>query len=90
MAEAAAANHGDGESARSHDGSKDERSLVANPAGGVLVHFLAGNLGMIEDFSGVHHHFGERRQLGAVHAADPHSHQPRGHLVIGDFPARVP
>ena len=33
---------------------------------------------------------GESRELGAAHAANPHGHEPRGHLVIGYFAARVP
>jgi len=44
---------------------------------------------MVEDFSGVKHHLGESRELGSVHAADPHGHEPRRHLVIGYFAARV-
>jgi len=44
---------------------------------------------MVEDFSGVKHHLGECSEFGAVHAANPHGHEPRGHLVIGYFPARV-
>src|SRR5216683_2188902 len=39
---------------------------------------------MIEDFPGIEHHFGEGRELGAVHSA-----KPRGHLVIGNFPPGV-
>ncbi len=58
------------------------REVLSNSPGGVLVHFLAWNFGMVEDFSGVQHDFGERRKLGAVHAADPHRHQPGGHLII--------
>src|SRR5882762_7648584 len=40
---------------------------------------------MIEDFPGIEHHFGEGRELGAVHSANPHGHEPRGHLIIGNF-----
>src|SRR5229473_6309146 len=40
---------------------------------------------MIKDFSGIEHHFGEGCELGAVHSASPHGHEPRGHLVIRDF-----
>src|SRR6266478_4740042 len=89
VAEAAPADHRDGKPARRHNGRKNQRSLVANPTSGVLVHFLAGNFGMVEDFSGVQHRFSERRELRAVHAANPHGHQPRGHLVVGYFAASV-
>ena len=89
VAEAAAADHRNGQAAGCHDGSEDKRGFVANASGGVLVHFFAEDFGMVEDFSGVQHHFGERRELGAVHAADPHRHQPRGHLVIRNVAARI-
>src|SRR2546430_13676689 len=55
------------QAARCHDGSKNERSLIANPSGGVLVDFLTEDFGMVEDFPGVKHHFSEARELGAVH-----------------------
>src|SRR5437016_13585243 len=89
MAEPSATDHRNRKAARRHDGSKNERSLIANPSGGVLVHFLAADFGMVEDFPGVKHHFGEGRELGAVHAADAHGHKPCGHLVVGYFAARV-
>ena len=60
MAEAAAADHGNGEAARGDDGSEDERSFVADAAGGMLVDFFAGKSGQIEDFAGIQHGFGER------------------------------
>ncbi len=41
VAEAAAADHGHVEAGRGNDGSDDERSFVADAAGGVLVHFRA-------------------------------------------------
>jgi len=53
------------------------REVLSNPPVGVC-HFLSGNFGMVEDFSQKKHHFGKRRELGAVHAADPHGHQPCG------------
>src|SRR6202030_4140124 len=89
VAEAAPADHRNREAARRYDGSKNERSFIANPSGRVLVHFLAGDLGMVEDFSGVKHHLGESREFGAAHAANPHGHEPCSHLVIGYFAARV-
>ncbi len=44
---------------------------------------------MIQHFARIQHRFGKRRKLGAVYPADPHRHQPRGHLVIRYFPARI-
>ena len=89
VAEAAAADHRNGEAARGDDGREDERSLVADAAGGMLVHFFAGKIGEIEDFAGMEHGFGERGDLGAVQAADPRGHEPGGHLVVGNFAAGV-
>ena len=89
MAEAAAADHRNGKPTRRHNRRKNKRRFVADPTRGVLVHFFPGDFGMVEDFSGVKHHFGERRQLGAVHTADPHSHQPCGHLIIRYVAARI-
>ncbi len=38
----------------------------------------------IEDFAGIQHCFSESGELRARHAAQPHSHQPSSHLVIGN------
>jgi hypothetical protein len=35
------------------------------------------------------HRFRESRCLGRVQSAQPRGHQPRGHLIIGNFPTRV-
>ena len=74
---------------RSNDGSDDERSLIADAAGGMLVDFFAGQVDEIEDFTGVKHGFGERGDLGAVQAAKPRGHEPSGHLIIENFAAGV-
>ena len=44
---------------------------------------------MIDDFAGVQHGFGKRGEFGAGKAANPGGHQPRGHLIIGNFVAGV-
>jgi len=43
VAETAAADHGNGESGGGDDGSENERCFVADAAGGMLIHFSAGN-----------------------------------------------
>src|SRR5436309_5066610 len=70
-------------------GARIREVLSPMPPVECLSTFFAEDFGMVEDFSGVQHHFGERRELGAVHAADPHRHQPRGHLVIRNVAARI-
>jgi len=85
VAEAAAADHGDGESSRGDDRGEDEGGFVANAAGGVLVHLFHGQVEMIDDFAGVQHHFGEGGDLGVGEATNPGGHEPGGHLIIGDF-----
>ena len=55
----------------------------------MLVHFFSRDVRVIEHLPGMQHHLRQRGKLGAVHPANPGGHQPRRHLVIGDFPARV-
>src|SRR5262249_23497127 len=89
VAEAAAADHGDVDAARGNDGCEDERSLVANAAGGMFVDFLAGKVGKVDDFAGIEHRFSERREFGAIEPANPGGHEPSGHLVVGNIAASV-
>src|SRR4029077_7528543 len=83
-AEGAAADHGDVEAGSSNDGSDDERSLVADAAGGMFVHFGGGEIGEIEDHAGMQHGFGEGGEFGTRHATPDDGHEPGGELVIGD------
>ncbi len=53
VAETAPADHGHGEAAGGNDGRQDQRGLVADAAGGVLVHFFAGEIGEIQNFAGI-------------------------------------
>ena len=89
VAEAAAADHRNVEAARSDDWREDQRSLVANAAGGVLVHFFCGEFGESDDFAGVQHGFGQAGDFRSAEAADPGGHQPGGHLVVGNFAAGI-
>ena len=89
VTEAAATDHGDGEASCGNNGSEDERSLVANATGGMLVNFSAGNAGEIEDVARAKHGLGERGELGTIDSANPHGHEPGGHLVIRNFAVRV-
>lgn len=89
VAEAAAADHRNGEAARCNDGRENERSFIADAAGGMLIHFFPGKIGEIDDFSGIEHGLGERGDLGTIQAAEPSGHEPGSHLVVGNFAARV-
>jgi hypothetical protein len=89
VAEAAAADHRYREATRSNDGSDNERGLIADASGGMLIHFSGVNAREIEDLAGEKHGFGERGELGTIYAAKPRGHEPGGHLVIGNFAARI-
>ncbi len=88
VAQSAAANHGDVEAAGSDQRSQHERSLVADAAGGVLVHFFCGQEAEVEDFAGMQHGVREGGGFLARHSAQHDRHQPRGHLVIGNAAVR--
>ena len=90
VAEAAAAHLGDLHAARRHHGRDDEGGLVADAAGGVLVHLDAGDGRKIHHDAAVGHHVGQLGGLRVGHAAQVDGHHPSGHLVIGHFPADEP
>ena len=81
VSECPAADHGDGHSAGRGDGRDQEAGLVADPAGGVLVHgYFAKALGR-EFFSRVAHRDGERAGFIERQAANPGSHEPGRELL---------
>ena len=45
----------------------DQSGLIANAAGGMLVHFDTGNPGQIERFARLHHRFGEPADFPVCH-----------------------
>ena len=55
----------------------------------MLVHLFNRQVGVIDDFAGVQHGFSQGGEFGAGEAANPGSHQPRGHLIVRNFVARV-
>jgi len=65
-----------------------ERRLVADAAGGVLVHDAA-EPPQVEALARRDHRCGQLGGLTHVHAPPDHRHAERGHLVIGDLPVRV-
>ena len=62
-----------------------ERNLVANTAGGVLVHEWTPVLGEFQNVAGIAHGQGERAGFGGGQTTKENGHEHRGHLVIGNF-----
>ena len=67
----------------------DERRLVADAAGGVLVHLFAGNRREVDAVTRVRHCNRQLRRLLCRHAAEPDCHQHGGHLVVGNLACDV-
>ncbi len=90
VAQSAAADHGDEEASGSDQRSQHERGLVADAAGGMLVHLFCGQEAEIENFAGVQHGMRERGGFFASHSAQYDGHEPCGHLVIRNAALRAP
>ena len=95
VAEAAAGDHRDadagdsggrgcGEAGGGEDGGDEERGLVADAAGGVLVDGEGVEGGGVEDLAGVAHGGGEGGELAGVEAALEDGHEERCYLGVGD------
>ena len=83
VAKAASADHRYEQPPGSHNWRQDERCLVAHSTCGVFVDFLSWQIRPVQCHSRVQHRLGKCRDLLSGHAAQKHSHQPRGHLIIG-------
>src|SRR3984893_3321833 len=90
VTQAAAADHGDRQPASSDDGSENQRGLIADSACRVLVDLFSGKIRKIKHFAGIQHCFRESGEFRARHPAQPHSHQPGRHLIIGNVAPRIP
>ena len=75
--------------ARRRERGRDQRHLVADAAGRVLVDLDALDRAEVEHLAAAHHRLRQRERLDAGHAADAHRHQPGGHLVVGDVAEEV-
>jgi len=95
VTEGAAGDHGDadsgdtgwsglGEAGGSKDGGDEDRGLVADAAGGVLVDCEGVERGGVEGFAGVAHGGGEVGKLLRVEAAQEDGHNEGGGLGVGD------
>ena len=81
--------HRNRDTACGHHRGKNQRHFVAHAAGGMLVHFDSGDVREVDNLTRVQHHIGECGRLLPVHAPEIHSHQERGHLIIGDRSGNV-
>ena len=69
---------------RGHDGGHNQGGLVADAAGGVLIHGQIAEAAEIHRVAGAHHGIGKDGGFVVIHAPEPHRHGPGGHLVVGD------
>ena len=75
--------------ARHHDGNQRNGDLVADAAGGMLVHqrqwlAVAPQIRKVQPLTGVHHGRRPAGDFGAGHAPQEDGHQQRRHLLVGD------
>ena len=89
VAEAAAAHLGNLHTAGCDDGRNDQRRLVADAAGGVLVCLDARDGGQIDHIAGVGHDVGQHGGFLVSHAAQVNRHEQRRHLVVGHVPCHI-
>ncbi len=83
--QAAAAHHRNLEAARDGERGEDQRDLVADAAGGVLVDLGAGQVLQVDDFAGAHHGVRQPRRFLGGHAAPEDGHEQGGGLVVGEL-----
>ena len=84
VAEAAARHHRHRGAARNRQRREDQRRLVADAAGAVLVDGNAELAVELDADAGSHHRVGELRGLVGRHAAQHDRHQQRGGLIVGN------
>ena len=89
VAEAAPAHLGDLDTAGRHDGRNDQRRLVTDAAGGVLVGLDARDGRQIDHVAGVGHDVGQHGGLLVSHAAQVDGHEKRRHLVVGHIACHI-
>ena len=62
---------------------ENERHLVADAAGRVLVDARPADVRELEPVAALKHRLGERGGFGAIEAAKKARHEQRGHLIVG-------
>ena len=89
MGQSAAAELGHLDPACGRERRRDQRHLVTDASGRVLVDFDARDRAQVEDLAAFDHRPGQREGLRRGHAADADRHQPGRHLVVGDLLSQV-
>src|SRR5262249_39067243 len=88
MAQPTTRDHRHTNTARRHQRRDDDRRLIADAARRMLVSFWFGNIGKVENVSGVEHRLGEDLLLVLVHTVQVDGHEQRADLIIRDAAAR--
>ena len=87
-AEPAAGNHRHLQAAAGQQGSEDQRALVADASGRMLVN-AAGKVFAGENFPRAQHLFRERGRFRLVHSPPINGHRQGRHLIVGNTAAGV-
>ena len=88
MAEPAAGHLGHLAAERGNDGRDDQRRLVADAAGGMLVDGLVAEAAEVDGVAGMHHGVGQHGRLMVGHALVEDGHGEGGHLIVGNGAVR--
>ena len=85
MTQTATAHFGHHTAAGRDDGGDDEGGLVADAAGGMLVHATVTEGGEIHRIAGMRHRIGEIKDLAVGHPLEVDGHGHCRHLIVGDI-----
>jgi hypothetical protein len=88
VSEAAPGHFGDLPAEGGYERRDDQRRLVADAAGAVLVRGEAAEHGQVDAVAGARHGGRQRRHLAIVHVVEKNGHQEGRYLVIRDLSAR--
>ena len=72
-----------------HQRRQDQRHLVTDAAGRVLVYGGRGHRAEIKPLAGTDHRVSPGPQLSRGQPAEEDSHRHRGHLLVGDLAAGI-
>src|SRR5215213_5178744 len=87
VAQAATGDHRHTNSTRRHERRDDDRGLISNSAGRMLICFWFGNVRKVENVAGVEHGFRQSLLLRLVHAVEVDGHEERADLIVGNAAA---
>ena len=90
MPQSSPRNHRHRHSGCGADRRKDQRSLVSDPAGGMLVDLDSGNHREVHDLPGIQHGLEQPESLIHRKPVDENRHQQGGCLIVRDFTSGKP